>query len=385
MLDIIYERVKPSMKYIPRGIMHEAHIADIHFGAIDPEKQYNILKEQFLEKIFKLKLNLISINGDLFDHKFMSNSDAVMYAINFIDQIVNYCRYTGCTLIIIHGTMSHDANQLKLFYKYLTDKTVDVRIVEEARFEYVNNKKILCIPEMYNKGSEYYTNLLIDSGLYDSCILHGTISGSIYGVSPIQKLDSEREPIFDIDSFGNCMGPIICGHVHVAKCLNNHIYYCGSPIRTCFGEEQPKGFSILIHDLDTQKYHMHFEEIKSFRYDTVYLDDIIKYDAKTIVDKINEIKSNGIDYLRVVFTIPHDNVNIIKDYFRNRSDIVIKDDRKMKIMTNQSKELEEKIEKYSYILDHNLSPEEILTKFINQNMGYTYITTEELINILKDV
>ena len=45
-----------------RGTLLEAHIADIHFGAIDPKVQYDILKEQFLDKIFRLKLDIISIN-----------------------------------------------------------------------------------------------------------------------------------------------------------------------------------------------------------------------------------------------------------------------------------------------------------------------------------
>ena len=142
-----------------RGTLLEAHIADIHFGSIDPKVQYDILKEQFLDKIFRLKLDIISINGDLFDHKFMSNSDVIMYAMDFIDRIVQYCRNTGCTLILLHGTLSHDANQLKLFYRYLNDNTVDVRIVEDARFEIIKNKKILCIPELYGRGSLFYNNL----------------------------------------------------------------------------------------------------------------------------------------------------------------------------------------------------------------------------------
>ena len=31
-----------------RGLMNQVHIADIHFGAMKPQKQYEILKEQFL-------------------------------------------------------------------------------------------------------------------------------------------------------------------------------------------------------------------------------------------------------------------------------------------------------------------------------------------------
>ena len=34
-----------------KDICVEAHISDLHFGAFDPEKQYNILKKQFINKI----------------------------------------------------------------------------------------------------------------------------------------------------------------------------------------------------------------------------------------------------------------------------------------------------------------------------------------------
>ena len=40
---------------------------------------------------------------------------------------------------------------------------------------------------------------------------------------------------------------------------------------------------------------------------------------------------------------------------------------------------------YDYILDDNLSPEDKLTKYINQEMGYTYITVDELKKVIYDV
>lgn len=377
----IYYFKKDSPKL---GISREAHIADIHFGVIDPETQFNILMEQFFMKIKDLKLDLISINGDLFEHKFMSNSDAIMYAMRFVDVLVNYCRNTGCTLILLHGTMSHDANQLKLFYNYLRDDTVDIRIVEEVKFEYVKNKKILCIPELYGRPESYYTQYLYYSGYYDSCILHGTYVGSIFG-KDTPCLNSDREPVFTMDHFCHCKGPIIAGHVHVAQCFNNHFYYCGSALRYRFGEEQPKGFYILLHDLDTRYYYLHFEEIKSFRYDTINLDDMLNLDPKETVEYINKLKASGIDNIRVEFTRSNDNLNIIKEYYRNNQSITIKDELREAQLAAKDKIMADRISEYSYVLDKNLSEYEILVRYINQNMGHTYITVEELKDILKPI
>ena len=132
------------------GFFIEAHIADLHFGAFDPAKQYQILYEQFILPLNNLNmLDLIVVEGDIFHHKFMANSDSVMYANMFIDCLVKLANYKQSTIIIISGTYEHDADQLKLFYPY-TNKA-DLRIVEEVRFEYIKGKRVLCIPELYGK------------------------------------------------------------------------------------------------------------------------------------------------------------------------------------------------------------------------------------------
>ena len=97
----------------------EIHIADLHFGVMDPEVQYSILKNQFLDQIAYLPyIDIISVNGDIFDHKFMASSNAVMYANYFIQNLAEIARIHNATLLLISGTASHDADQLKLFYHY---------------------------------------------------------------------------------------------------------------------------------------------------------------------------------------------------------------------------------------------------------------------------
>lgn len=366
-----------------RGIFVEAHISDLHFGVMNPSIQYKILSEQFLNKIERLPLDIVSVNGDIFDHKFMSNSDTVMYAMKFIDDLVKICKANRTTLILIHGTAFHDANQLKLFYNYTTDPDIDIRIVESVRFENVKGKRILCIPEMYNMGEAYYRGFLDNSGIYDSVYMHGTFENSIYGKNK-EDLGSKREPVFSMDSFKNCYGPVISGHVHVCQCLENHFYYTGSPYRWCYGEEQPKGFLILLHNLDTRRYCIHFEEITSFRYDTINLDDILGKDPKIVIDYIKNLKAKGIDNIRVEFTKENDNLAIIKDFYKSDNKVIIKYDAKARKEKEQAELLKKKYDNYNFILDKNLSPYEILARYVNQNLGYAYITSNDLIELLKE-
>lgn len=367
-----------------RGTLIEVAIADIHFGALDAEKQYSILKEQFLNKIVYVNFDILSINGDLFDHKFQANSEAIMYGIKFMDECINICRNKNATLIILHGTMFHDANQLKLFYHYLEDPTVDIRIVEDARFEYVKGAKILCIPELYGREESMYENLLYNSGPYDSVRMHGTLKNSVYGADKA-TLKSDKAPIFDLNSFRLCLGPVIAGHVHTPGCFETYMYYCGTPIRYKFGEEEEKGFIILCHNLDTQEHFIHFESIKSFRYDTINLDYMLNEDPNKIINYLKQLQASGIDNIRVEFnTYNEENLNILKNYYKNNSSIKIKANDKANMAAKANEEIVEKYSEYNYILDPKLSEYDILSRYINDQKGYNFITTEELINLLKD-
>ena len=96
-----------------RGHLIEIHLADLHFGAFNPKQQYDILMNQVYTKIDMIPhIDIISIDGDIFDHKVMSNSDTVLYATKFIDHLVYLANKKDATLVILGGTYSHDFDQL---------------------------------------------------------------------------------------------------------------------------------------------------------------------------------------------------------------------------------------------------------------------------------
>lgn len=358
-------------------VLVEAHIADLHFGSIEPEEEYKILNEQFLEPLRQMNvLDIVSINGDVFDHKFMANSNAVVYALKFMNELAYICKRKNSSLIIISGTASHDADQLKLFTSLL-HYGIDLRLVFEVQFIYVKGKRILCIPEIYNKSFEFYSTFLFQSGLYDACYMHGTFVGSIIGKDErdLNEL-TPREPVFDIDCFCCCLGPIISGHVHTFNRYKNKFYYCGSPIRWQFGEEDEKGFIILIHNYKTRQYMIHFEPIKSFRYDTINLDDMLKSDPKDIIDYINKLKESGIDNIRVVFTKnDKEKITILKNFFRNSKSIKIKTDYKRIEIEKKLEDMDNKYKDYDYIFS-DITSEEKFIRYVNQQTNSDYWTID---------
>lgn len=355
--------------------------ADLHFGSIDPKITYQILKEQFISKIMLLpKVDIIAIAGDIFERKYMANSDPITYATLFMGELMQVAKEKNASVIVVMGTREHDADQLRLFYHYRNNPEYDIYIVEQLQFVYTKGMQILCIPELYGLPEEQY-DIVLNHSFYDMCIMHGTIKGSVYG-------DNVKEGrLFTIDDFKYCTGPIISGHIHTGGCFDSDFYYTGSPIRYKFGEEGAKGFLILLYDLDSRRYYMHLEPIESFRYDTISIDQLLLSDPKEVVEYINNLKEKEkIDYLRIEISpsYPQEHIEILKTYFRNRQDIKFKIDKNKKINDEIENKESELYNQYSYIFDPNLSEFEILARYINDKEGYIIVEADTIKKLMED-
>lgn len=371
-----------------RGLSIQAHISDIHFGVINPKVEYDILKTQFVDKLRGLNLDCVSIDGDLFDRLTMSNTDATLYASLFVKDLIDICRENESrgvhtVLVLLAGTRNHDAGQLRIFYQYLTDPTIDIRIVEDIRFENINGCKVLCIPELYNISNEEYYKYFYYQGMYDMVFGHGTIIGSVYDNG------QNVARIFEPNDFAFCKGPVIFGHVHPGGSFHGFCYYNGSPIRWCFGEEEIKGFQIVIYDMDSCKYYIHKEPITSFKYDTISIDDLLFNNPQDIIAYINDKrKIEGIDFIRIkCISSPavQDKINILKGYYANDNTVKFQEQRVDKLNKNEmSQEQQDLYEKYNYFFNKSMSPYEIFTRFVNESQSDIIITVDQLMDILKN-
>lgn len=373
-----------------RGTLTMVSSSDWHFGAMDPKYQYDTLETGLFSKLDQIYFDVFFLLGDIYDHKLMANSDAIMYSGWAVKRLVEICKSKGATLVILSGTESHDANQLKLFYHYLQDPFIDIRIVEKLCFQYIKGARVLCIPEEYNMGAEYYEKYLFWSGNYDVAIMHGMYKNAVYGATDTNK-NTQKAPIFEIDDFCNCSGLILSGHVHVAGCYNTYFYYTGTPYRWCHGEEQDKGFMITLLDLDTGQHYNHFETIECMKYVTVTLDELLNSEPENIISYITDLKNNqNIDFLRVKFknSVTDEQVpviEIIKKYFRGNTSIRIEiANRKREQIVSENKEMIDKYKDYEYVLDGTLNPYQIFVRYVNQQVGHEYISVEELMEILSE-
>lgn len=364
------------------GEVLEVHIADIHFGAIDPETEYNILVEQFLTPISKIKFDILSIDGDLFDKKFLASATAVDYASRFVYDCVNLCMINNATMLVLAGTKSHDADQLSMFYGLTYRDDVDFRIIEDCHFEYAKGLKILCIPEEYGRPAEYYTDKLCD--VYDTVFMHGTIVGSVYGANKY-ILESKKAPVFNLEAFAGCKGPIIAGHVHKAACFESYMYYVSNPIRYRFGEEEEKGYGIVLHSPMGHLYH--FCPITSFRYDTIDISSITYNEPSQIIAYLDNLKAQGIDYVRIDFSSKNDLTaqSLVEKYYANDPRVAIKryTDSSTKEKPVIENSIDEKYSKMDFLVDPTIDSFTKFVNFVNYNEGKTILTVDQLKAILS--
>ena len=364
-----------------RGSLVIAAIADLHFGAITPEKQYRILYEQFVKEIERLPiLDVITILGDIFDRRVMSDSDAAMYASLMMQNIRQIAIEKNATVVVIMGTKQHDADQLKMFYHYLDDPQFDIRIVETLKFEYIKGMKVLCIPELYGVDDSVYEKLLHGSGPYDMVMAHCTFEGTIYGNN------AGLSRLFTIQDFSLCQGPILSGHVHTPGCYQSDFYYCGSPLRWKFGEEQQKGFMLLCYDLDSKRYLPYMVPVKSFEYVTVSIESFVNSPPEDIIKYIDGVKSNGIDYVRISISdaISNESINILKEYYRNDNTIKFKQTQQQSAKIKQSEATDDNFSKYSYLFDKSLSPYDVLAKYVNDRQNEVIVSADEIKRIIEE-
>jgi hypothetical protein len=169
-------------------------------------------------------------------------------------------------------------------------------------------------------------------------------------------------------------------------CLNGYIYYCSNPIRYRFGEEEEKGFVIMIHDRCTHMHSMNFIPIESFRYDTIDIRSIEFSDPNMVVQYLDKLLASGIDNVRIDFSNFNDpsTQKIVEQYYTNNPAVSVKRYTEKDIpKLNTTEEIKNKYSDLDFLLDPAMDSYTKFVNFINHNMGSQYITVDRLKSVLS--
>lgn len=351
-------------------------IADIHFGSAKAVNLYCELKETFLKFIKGKNIDMIVICGDYFNSILNLNSKSSHLSVLFMDELVETCKQEGIKYIrIIEGTLSHDNKQLSVFKIYETDNDIDFKIFFNVSEEILEEGvKILYLPEEYIVDKDtYYKEYFSKRKYYDFIFGHGMFIECSFGANDGESQIS-KAPIFNSKQIVSiCKGPIIFGHIHTRTIIRKHIHYIGSFSRWVYGQEEPKGFEVIMYDTKSSRYLYEFIENKlAPKYDTIVIKNFTHFENIEIL--INFINKFKIDNLRIKVILDkvneHDKLFItyLREYYTNKSGYKLEIENK--VQTEMRKDIENKVntllEKYDFVFDKKLPPEIKIQKFIER-------------------
>ena len=257
-------------------------IADLHFGVEKDIETHSKHMDYYIDYVNECTLRyekvLVVIAGDLWESKYSMQSKVAEYGHRFIFRL----KSTGATIVLIHGTVSHDNLQLNQFKHYVSDT---FRIYNTVSIDYIFGLRLLMIPEEYVfDKDEYYKEYFDTKTPFDYVFGHGMFNHAAAHRDSVSVYRKRSSPVFKISDFDNIVNNlIIFGHIHTPNKTKNMIY-CGGPDCTRFGEPEQKGFWSLTHEIKTNKYiDLNFHPNKDmYIYKVVYETELNKDTDKAI-------------------------------------------------------------------------------------------------------
>ena len=369
-------------------------IPDIHWGVINPYEQLKLLEFifQFIKQCYreKIRIDMIVIAGDYFDSKLPLNSKEAILAIQWMNELYQIAVEFGIQRIrIFQGTLDHDNDQLDVFKpmeNISEDKDFLKVFTETTSEETLPGLRCIYCPDEIIQTDDYedmYVNEILS--IHDIGFFHGSfdvVYGELLRAKP--ELMNKKNVIFKYSLWDKVIyGPMISGHWHDGKQYDD-LYYCGSPFRYKFNEDEDKGLGFLQYDTEDQSYFyrkitncMSSEYITHEIYSNIYNSKEDFNRAMNDIDEIIEsfeLKPHLDNRLRIMIYIVDDKTendlfisSLRQKYIDHKNvKIVIKNRLKDKLKREDMKRNKERHEKFDFIYDKSKDPSQIIYDFIHR-------------------
>ena len=173
-------------------------LADIHFGG-PPIKKLKHELQIFFTEFRQSEWDVLFVAGDLFHRKMSGNTPDMIEALRFMGQVFQIAKEKSTKIRIIHGTLSHDSEQLELISAMDVALDIDLKIFntvdDEELFPGFN---VLYLPEEYITDMDsYYSPYFAKK--YDMIIGHGLVDKAAF-IANVQESEETRKaaPIFSV-------------------------------------------------------------------------------------------------------------------------------------------------------------------------------------------
>lgn len=305
------------MSILSKSIMKIIALADLHFGnpRIDSEELYQKLRHSLYPELGTA--HLVFVAGDLYDQLLTVNSKAYKFASLFMYDLMNISAKTGMQVRLLHGTFSHDRDQVDIFETAKIPQS-NFKVINQITCEEISNLrssndtvakklKVGYIPDnlSYRTSDEVLTHLkremeILNWKELDLVIGHGAFDH-------VLRIDKEHKPLtlYSISQFQPITphGLVIMGHIHTPSHAKN-VYYCGSFDRMAHNEEESKGYYSFTFDHNTWRAQFHVNtQATLFNTITLQGDDIEEL-IQSFLDQVNQKFPTKRGYVRVIHANP---------------------------------------------------------------------------------
>jgi len=352
-------------------------LSDIHIGH---KSNKNIITElvQFITMNIKLldTIDTLIIPGDMFDRPLPLGSEESLEAAKFFKWLDGVLSKHDITLIILDGTVSHDARQPRVVANNMcSTKTIFMDKIDIIGY---NGLNILFVPDSLpmslKKQEEYTIRLMKDRGLdkVDVAIMHGLFRTSI----DISNIDT-----FEDDVFLNLVNSyIIIGHNH-RHMKHDRIITPGSFSRLNHNEEEPKGGLYVEIGEGVEDRWVFIENKNAPIFDTIDLSKEESITKDRLWEFVKKYKPNSsIRFIYKDNQIPQDmQIDIVSTF----KDFKIKF-KKIKDTTTNINKSDTKLFEHVVVDADKLTPETLKDQLFENLPTVTNVTIEEVDSIFNN-
>lgn len=368
-------------------------INDLHFGITDSQRLYNELDifKKYLEE--HKDVQFLVIDGDYFDHKLSVVDPATYLAVTFFHELITICKKQKIIVRMVQGTRGHELNQLQIFDAYQNDSELNFKIVLTAQEENLLGMHILYLPEEYPEDSEaYYAKFKAKDKQYNIIFGHGTWDFVAFEsqIEHGKQTNTHSAPVFIWKEWQHTIpdGFISFGHIHSRNIYGKKIFYSGSFTRWNHVERSARGFTHFEYDTDAKTYNVEFVDNNlAPKFDEVAISNLVNLDLNQDIKKIQTALEEAIaatDYLAIdISGLNKENKAIIKKLYGSNNHIKLEEKTKGSVLKESSAANAEEFKKYHYITKRQLSLEETVKRFAEEDLKKT-IEVDKIKEVLKE-
>lgn len=255
-LDASNENLK-FLKCKESGTIRGLVFGDVHLGH-DTVSSVKIIRtlENMMTSVKLDELDIIIIEGDLFDKSLTYHHGDIRYIENWFAKLLDRCEQYNIALRVLEGTPSHDMKQSVNLVKLneVKGNKVDLKYYDDIALEINEELGYSCIyvpdeidsPHIncFNRARDLLTKAGLEKATF--AVMHGSFD---YQFPSYMKVDSHDSKLWMsiIEDY------IFIGHVHNRSFYKNVIIASGSSERLRHGEEEDKGITYFECGQDWKK------------------------------------------------------------------------------------------------------------------------------------